>query len=172
MKQRLFPKNLIKRIAFVALVLFLLQPCAFSTSYGTLDGKSERETDSSKILKEIYREVKELGSYPNEDFIKREFHMDLDGNDTNSEEHVVVLIYESLDGERMVLQVTYFEPEKNNRIIKNAKNIRVISSFIKGDNLEIYKNEYSEKETRPLLADILKGIRSKKELLKQIDRKN
>ena len=31
------------------------------------------------FLQEICKEVREMGSYPNENFIKREFHINLDG---------------------------------------------------------------------------------------------
>lgn len=130
--------------------------------------KTKEKNDPCKILKEIYKEVSELGSRKNENFIKREFHFDLDKNETNSEEHVVVLIYALGDRERMVVQVTNFESRGNNSIIKYAKDIRMVFCSLKKDILEIEKCDYDDKETISILPKILKGIREEKKLFKLI----
>ncbi len=123
------------------------------------------------ILKEIYKEVSELGKRKNEDFIKREFHFDLDQNPTNTEEHIVVLIYEIDRMEKMVVQVTYFEAEGVECVIKYAKDIRLISCHIASEKLEIDKCDFKTKEMKPMLTDILKGIQEEKKIFKLIDKK-
>lgn len=170
MKRRLFLRNLL-----IGMMLGLIEGIG-QKSYAQLEAsrvfteKIELEKRFKDIMKEICKEVKEFGKHKEENFINREFYLDLDGDEVNSEEHVNVLIYDSGGREKMVLQVTYFEPE--NRVIKYAKQIRLIVCYIKGEKVEIEKCDYSEKQMKSLLPDILKEIRHEKELLKQIDRKN
>ncbi|NOR53229.1 MAG: hypothetical protein GQ536_03975 [Candidatus Aminicenantes bacterium] len=130
--------------------------------------QTKQKIDPCKILKEIYKEVSELGSRKNENFIKREFHFDIDENDTNSEEHIVVLIYDVGDRERMVVQVTYFKSRGNNNIIKYAKDIRMVFCSLKKDIIEIEKCDYDDKEIKSILPKILEGIRAEKKLFKLI----
>lgn len=116
-------------------------------------------------------EVRELGSYYDDNFIKREFFINLDGYDANKEEHVVILNNREEGLEKMRVQVTYFEAERKNRIIKWAKNTREISYCLKGLNIEIEKCDYSNEEMESLLPKILNGIRDKKKLLKLLNKK-
>jgi len=132
---------------------------------------SKQKKDPTEILKEIYKEVKELGARDNEDFIKREFHIDLDGNEKNREEHVVVLSYCDGDKEKMIVQVTYFNSGKSSRLIKYAKDTKKVSCHIKEAQLEIINSDYNECEIKSLLQEILKGIREEKKFLKLINRK-
>ena len=143
-----------------------------NSEYGNSPGKKKLTKDSQECLRQIHGEVKQLGSYENEAFIKREFHINLDGNQENKEEHVVVLIYRVGDRERMIIQVTYFAPKRKRSPIKYPKEIRVILCSLKGDNLEIKHCDYNEKEIESLLPDILQGIRKKKEILKLLEHKN
>ncbi len=168
MKRRIFLRDLLRGINLGLAGWLAMQPCPFSAAYGALVEQPELDKKAFENLKEIYKETKELGKYGNEDFINREFYLDLDKNPVNSEEHVNILIYDAAGREKMVLQVTYFEPL--NRFVKHAKEIRQIICFIKGDKLEIQKCDYSQSQTKSLLPEILKEIRHEKELLKQIDR--
>ena len=132
----------------------------------------KRKKTPEDILKDIHKEVSELGKRKNENFIKREFHFDLDENPTNSEEHIVVLIYDIDKRERMVVQVTYFEAEGVKYSIKYAKDIRLISCHIASEKLEIDKCDFAKKEMKSMLTDILKGIQEEKKLFKLIDKKD
>jgi hypothetical protein len=164
---RYFPRGIIIGVASA----HALRSYAKSSIYEVLMSTAQRKKDPNEILKEMYKEVVELGPYKNEDFIKREFHIDLDGDENNSEEHVVFLIQSVGDREKMIIQVTYFEA-KRTRIIKYAKDIKTISCYVKGDKIEIKKSDYSENEIKSLFPDILQGIRNKKKFLKLIDRKD
>ena len=171
MRRRTFLKNFPKGIIVGVAAAHVLRSYANSPVYGILTSEPGRKKDPNEILKEMYKEVKELGSYENDDFIKREFHVDLDGDWSNKEEHVVVLIQSVGDKEKMTLQVTYFQAKKS-RFIKYAKDTKVVKCYIKGDEVEIKKCDYNKKEIKSLLPDILQGIRYKKKLLKLIDHKN
>ena len=170
MERRAFLKTFFKGIIAAAVVAHIFISFAGSAPNTSAAVKTKQKNDPCLNLKEIYKEVSELGSRKNENFIKREFHFDLDKNETNSEEHIVVLIYDVEDREKMVVQVTYFEPKGNNNIIKYAKDIRMIFCSIKKDILKIEKCDYDNKEIKSLLPEVLKGIREEKKLFKLIKR--
>jgi hypothetical protein len=134
--------------------------------------KDESKKSPEEILKDIHKEVTELGKRENENFIKREFHFDLDENPTNTEEHIVVLIYDIEQGERMVVQVTYFETDGLAHSVKYAKDIKLISCYLDSEKLKIEKCDFNKKEMQPLFSDILKGIKEEKKLFKLIDKKD
>jgi len=163
-------RNLLKRIIICAAALCVLNSSAISSIYEQLTKKSKDKENPNEILKKIHKEVKDLGSESKKGFINKEFHVDLDGDKTNREEHIFVLIYDALDKEKMIVQVTYFEIK--NRTIKHAKETKEVTCFIKGDKVEIEKSDYNKKEIKPLLADILKEIRYTKKLLELIDKKD
>jgi hypothetical protein len=168
MKRRAFLKILSKGIIAGVAIVHIFTSFASSAPNKSISIKTKQKKDPCKILKEIYKEVSELGSRKNENFIKREFHFDIDKNETNSEEHIVVLIYDVGDRERMVVQVTYFKSRGNNNIIKYAKDIRMVFCSLKKDIIEIEKCDYDDKEIKSILPKVLEGIRAEKRLFKLI----
>jgi hypothetical protein len=156
-------------IGVTAGLIFISSPQ--NSGYGAAARKKKIKKDPKAYLEEIHTEVKELGNYENEAFVKREFHTELDGNRENKEEHVVVLIYRVGDRERMLLQITYFASKRKGSPVKYPREIRVILCSLKEDNLEIKHCDYTEKEIESLLPDILQGIRKKKEILKLLNPK-
>ncbi|MFC2160554.1 hypothetical protein ACFLRX_02750 [Acidobacteriota bacterium] len=143
-------------------LIFLIAVFLFSPP----DGISLAKKTSSEILKNIYLEVKELGTYEDENFLRREFHMDLDLNATNKEEYVMVLSQNIDKIQKMVLQVTYFEQDKKNRFVKNAKETKEIKCEMIGEDFQIKSCGYEEKKLNKVLSRILTGIQEKKKLLK------
>ncbi len=121
-----------------------------------------------EILKNIYEEVKELGPYENENFLRREFHMDLDGHATNKEEYVMVFSQKIDNIQKMVLQVTYFEQDKSIRFAKNAVVTKEIKCELIGKNFKIKSCDYKEKKLLKVLSKILTGIKEKKRILKLV----
>ena len=132
------------------------------------EGFSAAKKKPSEILNNIYQEVKELGAYRDENFLRREFHMDLDGNATNKEEYVMVLSQNIEKIQNLVLQVTYFEQDKTNRFAKNAKETKEIKCELIGEDFKIKSCDYEAKKVNKLLSRILTGIKEKKELLKLV----
>lgn len=130
--------------------------------------KNDPEKIQASLLLEIYKEVKELGFYENENFLCREFQMNLDGDDNNKEEYVMVFSQMGDGVEKMLVQVTYFEPQKDNWMIKHAVKTKDIRCRLKGDDVQIGSCDYEKDEILPLLTEILKGIRLEKEYLKLI----
>jgi len=127
-----------------------------------------KKKDASKILKEIYQEMKEFEKYPGCDFIKREFWMDLDGNEGNKEEHVVVMRHDDGHDLKMTVQVTYYMPDKGLHWVRFAHATKSVLCCIRENGFDIYRSDYSSEEMTKLFPEILKGIRNKKEILKLI----
>jgi hypothetical protein len=118
-------------------------------------------------MKKIYIEVKEMGPYPGESFILHEFFAGgPDDDDTNKDQHVVVLIQVVGGVEKMRIQVTYLERTKLDRTIKYAKEVKNISCLVVADRIKIQSSDYSEKEMDKLAQDILQAVLNKKKLLK------
>lgn len=155
-------------IVLILFVLFVFPLHAQEKTSPLTSQKVNPKKDPAPLLLDIYKEVEELGFYENENFLRREFQMNLDGNDNNKEEYVMVFS-QTIDGvEKMSVQVTYFEPQKDNWMIKHAVKTKEIKCSLRGEDIEIRSCDYGEKEVRDVLTEILKGIRSEKELLKLI----
>ena len=156
------PKNIqFKLFLFLSFLLYFI-------SVPFLRGFYIAEHQSLKdILMAIHKEVLELGKRENEDFIKREFHIDLDKDPYQQEEHIVVLSQTLCERDFMTIQITYFKSRDN--ITKYPKDMKKISCYIHENELEIKESSYSEKEGKRLFSDILEGIRIEKKLLKLID---
>lgn len=149
----------------------LLASCLWTALSGSsLNAAAEipdSEKDTPAILKKIYVEVKEMGPYPGESFILHEFFAGgPDDDDTNKDQHVVVLIQVVGGVEKMRIQVTYLERTKQDRTIKYAKEVKNISCLVAADRVKIQSSDYSEKEMDKLAPDILQAILNKKKLLK------
>lgn len=160
------------RQILTAMILALLSiSYLYSMTYISNEDKAFAEEDAYQLLRNIYKEVIELGKYEGDDFIKREFFIDLDENQINKEEHVVVLHRMTDDKEQMIVQVTYFEPKKINRLIKYAKSTKKILCCLDRGKIEITECDYQMDEIQTLLPRILAGIKNKKKLLKLIENK-
>jgi hypothetical protein len=131
-------------------------------------GNAQQVNHHHKLLKDIHDEVLQFGINEDPDIIKREFWMDLDGQESNKEEHVVVMRHNDGLNFRMTVQVTYFSEDKGRRFVRFAKDTKLVQCCIKDHDLEIDRSDYSDEEMEKLFNDILIGIRNKKELLKLI----
>jgi len=162
-----------QRFAAVITLVFFLFPLTLSFGSPLLSQERDRNTSDEPegILLEIYREVQGLGYRAEEDFIKREFNFDLDGITSNREEHIVILGHRDGNGERMILQVTTFGEAANQYYVRYPVNVCEIMCYIEGNALQIRKCGYDAHQTRMLLPEILKGIRSEIELLRLIEHK-
>ncbi|MGB6338374.1 MAG: hypothetical protein WBF32_01245 [Candidatus Aminicenantaceae bacterium] len=129
---------------------------------------SIEKKDTSKILKEIYQEMKEFDKYPGCDFIKREFFVGEDDDDTNKDIHVVILVQDVDEKEKVTIQVTYMERSKGSPVIGIAKYVKVLSFFVLEDQTDIIKSDFDAKEKEIVLPGVLQAIKNKKKLLKEI----
>lgn len=149
--------------ASMCLFFFLLP--AFMVFSETQKSGFAQEREPADILWDIYGEVVQYGHFSCDNFLKGEFHVNLDGNEENREEHVVVLNHWSAGRERMLLQVTYFESRRKNSPVKYARCVREIDCCIIDKRIEIERCDYSNTEMSALLSSILEGIRDEKKML-------
>lgn len=166
-------KALIQKVALALLIggIFILaldHHVGFTSNRVTAKIPKEEKSSEGLLLK-IYQEVAELGYRDNEDFIKREFNIDLDGRRDNREEHVLVLSHKDGDCEKMILQLTFFN-KISGSFVRHAKEVKTITCMVEGESVEIKKFEFSKGEVK-LLPKILKGIQHEKKLFKLVQQK-
>jgi len=169
MDSRLLSFKLTRGLCVFAIgILSLLFLTSIIFSRNILDGIVQ-DTKPSDVLREIYEEIAVLERTENDSFIKGEFHINLDGNDENKEEHIVVLNHFADGQQKMLLQVTYYESRRKNSPVKYAKYIREIKCCIFDERVEIERCDYNKLEIKSLLPGILEGIRDQKKILDLIE---
>jgi len=155
--------------AGIILIVFAgaLGPSALAVGNGCRAQTGAGEVSSVDVLKQIYSEVKELGSYPGENFIKHEFFLGPADDDSYKKEHIVVLI-QVVDGvERMRIQITEMKNRPDNPRIQIAGKARSISCKISAKGVPaLLRSDYSDKEIARLAPDVLRAVREKARLLK------
>jgi hypothetical protein len=161
-------------IKFIAAFLYLFAFAAFGLLLfpSNLSFDAQKKTQVQKMLKEIHDEVVEIGIQVEDNFVKREFWMELDGNEGNKEEHVVVMRHDDGHDLKMTVQVTYYMPDKGFHWVRFAHATKSVLCRIREDSFDIYRSDYSDEEMNKIFPEILKGIRNKKEILKLIKKEN
>lgn len=157
----------ILQVVGVAALCVFLPVAADSPHFLNFENSGEREAPL-QTLKKIYDEVKELGNYPGEDFIKREFFIGRGDDDTNKDLHIVILIQSLEVGETMKIQVTFMETTKDNPNVRYAKTVKNIVCTIIENKLTVQGSDYDRNELEKLVPDLLQTIRDKKKLLQLI----
>lgn len=154
-------KNLVclKRSTFFLLIMAV---------FGWLEAMDKKD-NFSKILKNIYAEVKEFKPYPGESFIRAEFFIGSeDDDDTYKDIHISILIQRQDVGEKMKIQMTAMEARPGQPRIKHARDSKMIVCWIlpgAPDEPRILSSDVSEKDIDPFLASLLGAIQKKKALL-------
>jgi hypothetical protein len=154
--------------AFISLLSALFSLQAAGT--GPCPGPIPAEPKYLEALKNIYREVKDLGAYPGQDFISREFFLGPADDDTYKDEHIAVLIQKLEGREKMRIQVTEMEIVNDKPRIQAAKATKSVVCWVGRDFLTIERSEFSEDKLSRLAPEILRAIQAKKKLLKLTDR--
>ena len=165
MDRRVFIRKCLQGIAAFILGVSYLNALPSEFFFKISPSSTSQQNDPSKFLREIYDEVQGLGRHGNDNFIKREFHLNLDDNTNNKEEQVVVLNHCYSGRETMLLQVTYFETRRKNTPVKYAKMIREIECHVLDKGIEIQRCDYDRTEIQTLLPNILQCIRETKKFL-------
>ncbi len=144
-------------------IVLLLFSFAFTTTALNRPGPLKKYLT---VLKQIHAEVKEMGPHPGEDFIRQEFFVGEDDDDTNKDIHVVVLIQSRESKELMTIRVTEMAKDPGNPRARLAKTSRVLTCLVAEDRLAVQRSDYEEKDLTALVPEILTAIQNKKRLLK------
>jgi hypothetical protein len=127
----------------------------------------QKPKDAAGLLREIRREVAEMGPYPGEEFIRRDFSLGEGDDDTNKNHHVGILI-QDLDGVAvMTIQITKLEPLKWNPRIRHGKDPRLVVCRFPPDRVEITRSDYRKDELQDVLAEVLQAVLDKKSIIKK-----
>jgi hypothetical protein len=123
--------------------------------------------DVPTLLREIEKAVREIGGYPGEDFVRREFFLGEGDDDTYKTHYVGILIKDDPEGPRMTIQVTRLEPSRDDPRVKYARDPKTIVCRLPADKAEVVKSDYSQAELERLLPEMLRAVVDKKNLLKK-----
>lgn len=140
---------------------------AAGASRGAQASATDAPHRTAALILEIHREVKEMGPYPGEDFVRREFFLGEDDDDTNKDVHAVIIIQASDGGaERMRIQVTALERSTNDPKIKYARGIKNAVCRVSPGDAAVLTSDYAALELEAVLRDLKRAILDKKRLLR------
>jgi len=123
--------------------------------------------DVPGLLREIEKEVREIGGYPGEDFIRREFFLGVGDDDTYKTHQVGILIKDEAAGPRLTIQVVRLEPSRSEPRVKYGREPRLVVCDILGARVEIVRSDYSPGDLEALLPEVVRAVVDKKNLLKK-----
>jgi hypothetical protein len=143
-------------------LVFCVHPLLFSYQVPRLPKKQET------LLRRIYQEVADMGEPLMNDVLVRDFQFELDGFDSNKEEHIVILGKVQPNGlHRMILQVTFFKKVGRNALVKYAFETKCLECLLGGEAVVLENMSFSMEEIGRFLPVILDGIREEKRILKR-----
>ena len=150
------------------LLLGILAAPAPPGLYGRASGQQAAgvSDDNRQMLGILYREAFKASPQVTMEFVKNEFHVDLDGREANKEEHVVFLCYGCPEGTRFVVQVTYFQLVGHDVVVKYADESRQILCTVKNDLMTVDQSDYTDGEMKRLLKTLIRGVKEENELLR------
>lgn len=165
--QREKPARLWYALVFFLPAVLCLFPFVISLSGQTVETFQAEISDVNyQMLKILYREAFENASQVTLDFIKNEYHVDVDGRAANKEEHVVFLCYDCPEGMRFLVQVTYFQLVGHDVVVKYADQTKKIRCTVEDSTFSVEETSYSDKEMRPLLKTLIQRVKEENELLR------
>ncbi len=142
---------------------------ADSMTLGESPDNASKKNDSSKILKDIYAEIKEFKAYPGESFVQADFFVGSDDDDdTYKDVHVSILIHDQPSAEKMKIQMTVMEARPGQPRVKYARESKTIVCLVlpgSQDKPKVLSSDLDEKDIGPFLASLLGAIQKKKALL-------
>lgn len=128
---------------------------------------AQKNADVPGLLRQIHREVREIGGYPGEDFVRGEFFLGEGDDDTNKTHYVGILIKDDAEGPRMTIQVTRLEPSRDNPRVKYTRDPKTIVCRFPADRVEVVRSDYLSADLEILLQEVLRAVVDKKNLLKK-----
>ena len=154
--------KVIQCVLLLGIIVILSAPSA------ALAGREEpaRKKGNLETLSRIYKEVKELGPYPGQDFIKWDFFLGQGDDDTNKPVHAVILIQDGKQGEKMVLLISRMEPSPGAPNVFLNKGTKEISCLVRDNRAELVSSTCTAEEMEGLLPGLLLAVQDKKRLLR------
>jgi len=158
-------------IIFGLLPLFLISPSSASSSEDEVIKTSQKITSQdnmavlSQKIREIYKEVRPAALVSPEGLREWQSFLGQDEDDSYKDDHLFILILEKAEETVLWIQVTKFEAQADQAIIKKAKGSKLIKAVLKKEETIIEKNDFGPEEIGLILSEILRSIENKKKLL-------
>ena len=123
--------------------------------------------DTPAIFRQVYEEVRTMPARPGEQFIRQEFFIGEDDDDTNKDLSVSIVLPEGGQIPVMIVQFTWMERDRSNRRVSRARTTKTLRCIMETDGTRL-EGEGFEKDALPVLArGLLKAVRDKKRLLQK-----
>jgi hypothetical protein len=149
--------------------LFILIPLLAATAGQDRGASPEPRSpvkDPAPVLRRIHDEVVSLAKRPGDTVLAWDFHIGPADDDTNQDEHVVIIVEESGAGPRMTIQVTKLEPAPRNPNIRYGRASRTLVCLFRAEGVEISRNEFPAEGLAAKLSSVLEAVLNKKRLLR------
>jgi len=156
----------VRRLAASPSALAVLFPILFAVGLAARPSP-QKAKDVPAVLREIEKAVREIGGYPGEDFVRREFFLGVGDDDTYKTHYVGILIKDDAEGPRMTIQISRLEPSRDDPRVKYARDPKTIVCRFPADRVEIVRSDYLSADLETLLPDVLRAVVDKKNLLKK-----
>ena len=127
---------------------------------------AQKSSDVPGLLRRIHQDVREIGKYPGEDFLRGDFFLGEGDDDTNKTHHVGILIKDDAEGPRMTIRVTRLEPSRDNPGVRYGRDPKTLVCRFAADGAEVLSSDYSASDLETLLPGIVRAVIDKKNLLK------
>jgi hypothetical protein len=156
----------VRRRAARGTALAALLPVLLAVGLAALPSPQKAQ-DVPALLREIEKTVREIGGYPGEDFIRREFFLGEGDDDTYKTHHVGILIKDEAEGPQMTIQITRLEPARDNPRVKLGRESMSIVCRFRLGGAEVVRSDYPAAAIETVLADVLRAVVGKRNLLKK-----
>ncbi len=163
--------NMQKTSRILLISIFILcAPALFAwiTEGSTVLQEPDRKEEIAITMRQIHGEVKEMAKSEEGAFLKREFSVGEDDDDTNKDVHAVILIQEIQGMDRVTVLVTYYERDKELPVIAVARNTKTFAYVTLGESVRVLQCDYTDRQLLSLLPELYRAILDKKKLLRLI----
>jgi hypothetical protein len=121
-----------------------------------------------ETLRRVREEIREVAEYAGEGFIKWEcFIGGPDDDDTNKDQHVVIMIRRLESVERMTVSITALERSRRDPKIKYARGTKTIACDLADGTARLVSADYDAPASDEIAAAVLRAVLDKKRLLRE-----
>lgn len=128
-------------------------------------GPFQVEAGTAKNLVRVYDEVRVMPPRPDEAFVRQEFFIGEDDDDTNKDIFVSIIIAKADAVPLMILQITWMEHAKSDSRVSFAKETKTLRCLFEPAGLRLEGARFGDRELGALAHGLLKAVLDKKRLL-------
>lgn len=123
------------------------------------------DDDVPRLLREIYNEVRTMSARPGEPFIRQEFFIGEDDDDTYKDIAVSIILAESETPPVMIIQFTWMERDRRDRRTATARSTKILRCIMDGEDVRREGGPFEAREVLDLARGLIKAVQDKKRLL-------